>query len=93
MVVQKRKKKKRNCQQTFLAFLNASPKIHLINKSLNSLDSFRSCAKLLEKKKKRELYGTISVENDFQTSSSKVFPKKHPDFGDLETSLRHEIQT
>ena len=51
MVAQKRKKK-RNCQQTFLAFLNASPKIHLINKSLNSLDSFRSCAKLLENKKK-----------------------------------------
>ena len=32
-------------------------------------------------------------ENDFQTSSSKVFPKKYPDFGGLETSLRHEIQT
>ena len=32
-------------------------------------------------------------ENDFQTSSTKKFPKKHLDFGDLETNRIHEIQT
>ena len=51
MVAQKRKKKE-IVSRHFLHFLNASPKIHLINKSLNFLDSFRSCAKLIENKKK-----------------------------------------
>ena len=31
--------------------------------------------------------------NDFQTGFAVNFPKKHPDFGGLETNRRHEIQT
>ena len=30
-------------------------------------------------------------EKDFQISSRKFFPKKHPDFRGLETNQRHEI--
>ena len=33
------------------------------------------------------------LENDFKTCSTINFPKKHPDFGGLETNRRHEIQT
>ena len=32
-------------------------------------------------------------ENDFQSSSTKIFPKKYPDFGGLETNENHEIKT
>ena len=33
------------------------------------------------------------AENDFKTSSAVDFPKKRPDFGDLEANQRHEPQT
>ena len=32
------------------------------------------------------------AENDFKTSSAVDFPKKRPDFGDLEANQRHERQ-
>ena len=32
-------------------------------------------------------------ENVFKTSSTLRFPKKYPDFGDLETSQLHETET
>ena len=32
-------------------------------------------------------------KNDFKNSTTLNFPKRHPDFGDLETNQRHEIQT
>ena len=32
-------------------------------------------------------------KNDFKTSSIKNIPKKHPDFGGLETNKRYETQT
>ena len=32
-------------------------------------------------------------ENDFKTCSTGNFPKKHPDFGGLETNRRHKFQT
>ena len=32
------------------------------------------------------------AENDFKTSSAVDFPRKRPDFGDLETNQRHEPQ-
>ena len=60
------------------------PKAHLV-KGLNSFDSSRSYGRLLENQKtggSRELF---LPENDFQTSSTKIFPIKHPDFADLET--------
>ena len=68
------------------------PKTHLII-ALNSLDSSRLYGRLLENQKtggSRELF---LPENDFQTSSTKIFQKKHLDFGGLETNRRHEIHT
>ena len=50
-----------------------------IIKALDSLDSFRPYERLLE--------------NDFQTSSTKIFLKKNPNFGGLETNPIHQIQT
>ena len=32
------------------------------------------------------------AENDFKTNSAVDFPKKRPDFGDLEANQRHERQ-
>ena len=47
-----------------------------------------------EKIKKTEGYRELLLpENDFQTSPVVNFPKKHPDFGGLETNPSHEIQT
>ena len=68
------------------------PKTHLV-KALNSLDSSRPYGRLLENPKtggSRELF---LIEGDFQTSSTKIFPEKHPDFGGLKTNQKHEIQT
>ena len=75
------------------AFLNASyPKIHLIQ-SLNSLDSSRPYGRLLENQKTRGSKKLFLPKNDFQSSFTKNFPKKHSDIGGLKTNRRHEIQT
>ena len=89
MAAQKYKKKSvgRN------AFLNAYyPYAHLV-KALNSLNSFKPCARLLENKKSGGCNEEFLPENNFQTSSTKHFPVKHQDFGGLETNQQHEIQT
>ena len=81
--------KQKNCQQKYFAFLNAYyPKTHLI-KSRNSLDSSRSYGGLSENQKTGSSKELFLPENDFQTSSTKFFSKKHPDFGGLETKQRH----
>ena len=52
----------------------------------SSLDSSRPYGRLLENQNtggSRELF---LPENDCRTSSTKIFPKKHPDFGGLETN-------
>ena len=75
------------------AFLNVSyPKIHLIQ-SLNSLDSSRPYGRLLENQKTRGSKKLFLPKNDFQSSFTKNFPKKHSDIGGLKTNRRHEIQT
>ena len=90
MAAQKRKKKIR---QKFLAFLNVYyPKTHLI-KAFNSLDSSRSNGRLSQNPKTRGFRELFLPENDFKTCSTVNFPKKHPDFGGLETNQRHEIGT
>ena len=58
------------------------------NKIHNSLDSSRPYGRLLENQKtggSRELF---LPENYFQASSTKVFPKKHLDFGGLDMKFR-----
>ena len=88
MAAQKRKKKIR---QKFLAFLNVYyPKTHLI-KALYSLDSSRPNGRLSLNPKTEGFRKLFLPENDFKTCSAVNFPKKHPDFGGLETNRRHEI--
>ena len=79
--------------RNFFAFLNASyPKTHLIQ-CLNSFESSRPYGRLLENKKTGRSKELFLPKNDFQNSSTKIFPKNHPDIGGLETNQRHEIQT
>ena len=84
MVAQQRKKKivSRKC---FAYLNNYYHKTHLI-KSLNSLDSSRSYGRLSENQKTGVSKEVFLPENDSQNSSAKIFPKKHPDFEDLETN-------
>ena len=87
------KTQKKHFWQKFLAFLNAFyPKTHL-SKYLNSPDSSRPYGRLLQNLKARSSRDLFLLENDFQNSSTKDFPKKHSDFGGLEANWRHEIQT
>ena len=77
----------------FFAFLNASySKTHLIQ-SPKSHDSSRPYIRLLENQKTGGYKELFLPKNDFQNSSTKIFAKKHPDCGGLETNRRHEIQT
>ena len=86
-------KLKKNCQQKFFAFLNASyPKTHLIQ-SLNSLDSSRPYGRLLENQKVWGSTELFQPKRDFQNSFTNIFPQKHPDIGRLKTNLRDEIKT
>ena len=86
MAAQKQKKKFR---QKFLIILNfCYPKSRVV-KALCSLDSSRSYGRLLENPKTRGSRDFLLSENDFKTSSTVNFPKKHPDFGGLETNQRH----
>ena len=90
MAAQKRKK---IFSAEFFAFLNVYyPKTHLI-KALNSLDSSRPNGRLSQNPKTGGFRELFLPENDFKTCSTVNFPKKHPDFGGLETNQRHEIQT
>ena len=59
----------------------------------NSVDSPRLYGRLLETQKTGSSRELFLPENDCWTSSTKKFPKEHPDFGGLETNRRHEIQT
>ena len=68
------------------AFLNAYyPKTHL-TVSLNPLDSSRTYRRLLENKKTGGSRKLFLPENDSQNSSRNFFPKKHLNFGGLETN-------
>ena len=58
-----------------------------------SFDSSRTDGRLLENQKTEGSKKLSLPENDFQTNSTKNFPKKHPDFGGLETNRIHKIQT
>ena len=76
----------------FLTFLNVcQPKTQLI-KIHNSLDSSRSHGRMLEIKKTGGSRELLLPGNDFQTSSTANYPKKHADLGSLETNQRHETQ-
>ena len=77
----------------WFAFLNASYTKTSLIKSLISLDFSRPYRKLLENQKARGLKELFLPENDFQNISTENFPKKHPNFGGLETSWRYETQT
>ena len=84
-------KKKKNWQKCF-AFLNAYyyPQTHLI-KALNSLDSSRANGRLSQNQKKTEVFRELVLLGNYSKLTPQVnFPKKHPDFGGLETN--HEIQ-
>ena len=83
MAAQKHTKK---FQQTFLAFLNVYyPKTHLI-KALTFFDSSRPNGRLSQNPKIGSFGELFLPENDFKTCSTVNFPKKQPDFGDLETN-------
>ena len=68
------------------------PKTHLI-KALYSLDSSRSCGRLVENPETGVSRDLFMAESDFKTNSPVNFPKKYPDFEGLETNQRHETQT
>ena len=72
--------------------MSITSKTHLI-KALNSLDSSRPNGRLSQNPKPGGFRDLFLPENDFKTCSAVNFPKKHPDFGGLETNRRHEIQT
>ena len=77
--------KKKNQQK----FLNTwYPKMHLI-KALNSFDSSRPNGRLSQNPKTGDF---TSTQKWFQNLLCIKFSKKHPDFGDLKTNWRHEIQ-
>ena len=66
--------------------------IQYLIQSLNSLDSSRPYGGLLLNQKAGGSKEQFLPKNDFQNSSTNIFPKKHPDFGGLEINRRHEIQ-
>ena len=72
--------------------MSINSKTHPI-KALYSLDSSRSYERLLENTKTGASRDLFLPESDFKTSSAVHFPKKHPDFGGLETNQRHKTQT
>ena len=85
-------KGKKNFRQKFLTFLNVCYlKIHLI-KALYSLNSSRPNGRLLQNPKTGG-FREFLLENDFKSCSTVNFPKKHPNFGALETNQRYEIWT
>ena len=91
MAAQKHKKK--NFGRHFSAFLNVFyPQTHII-KALYTFDSSRLYVRLLEHSKTGASMELFLPESDFKTSFEVNFTKKHPDFGGLETSQRHETQT
>ena len=74
--------------QKFFAFLNIYyPQTHL-NKALNSLHSPRPNGRLSQNPKIGGFREMFVPENDFTIYSTVNFPKKHPDFGGLETNQR-----
>ena len=85
--------KKKNFLQKFLALLIIYyPQIHLI-KAHNSLDFSRLNGRISENAKSGGFREPFLPEVDLKTSSAVNFPKRHPDFGGLETNQRHETQT
>ena len=66
--------------------------IQYLIQSLNSFDSSKPYGGLLLNQKAGDSKELFLPKTDFQNSSTKFFPKQHPDFGGLETNRRHEIQ-
>ena len=72
----------KNCWQKCFAFLNAyKPKSQLINPDH------------MEDYDKIQKQGTLRNYFCLKICSTINFPKKHPDFGGLETNQRHKVQT
>ena len=90
--MQKKKKKKKKSRILLHFRMPITPK-PIESKLSTLLDSSRSYGRLLENQKIGDSRELFLPENDFQTSSIKNFPKKHPDFGRLKTNQNHEIQT
>ena len=90
--MKKKKKKKKNWQKFFSLLNICYPKTHLI-KALYSLDSSRSCGRLVENPETGVSRDLFMAESDFKTNFPVNFPKKYPDFEGLETNQRHETQT
>ena len=84
MVAQKQKKK--SLAEIFCIFECLLTRNPTNQKALNSLDSSRPCGRLLENQKTGSSRELFLPAHDFQTSSTKIFQKKHPDFGGLETN-------
>ena len=61
------------------------------NQSSYSIDSSRPNGRLSHNPKTGSFRELFLPENDFKTCSAVNFPKKHPDFGGLETNQRHKI--
>ena len=81
-------KHKKNCQQKLCSIFECFYPKTLLIQCLNSLDSSRPYGI-----KKQGALRNCLPKNDFQNSSTKVFPKKHPDCEGLETNRRHKIHT
>ena len=87
----KAQKRKRKCWKIFFAFLIAKTQLETqLIKALSSLDSSRSYRRLLENPKAEACRELFLAESNFKTSSTVNFPKKHSDFGFLETNQTHE---
>ena len=63
------------------------------NQDSHSLDSSRPYERLLENQKAGSSRELFLPEMITKLAPQKMFQKKHPDFGGLETNWRHEIQT
>ena len=73
-------------RQKYFAFLNVYyPKTYLI-KVLNSLYTSRLNGRLSQNPKTGGFRDLFLPENDFKTCSTVDFPKKHLDFGGLDTN-------
>ena len=86
-------KGKKKIRQKFLTFLNVYYLKTRLIKALYSFDSSGPNGRVLQNPKTGGFRELFLLENDFKSYSTVNFPKKHPNFGALETNQRHEIQT
>ena len=91
-IIAAQKCKKEIFGRNFWHFWMSITQTHLI-KALYSLDSWRQNERLTQNPKTEGFRELFLPENDFKTCSKVNFPKKHLEFGGLETNQRHEILT